>query len=185
MISMESILRGMEDVIAMNERDAPRNSCEGTPDGRSDARPSELEAHLGYWLRLVSNHVSQSFARALHERHVSVAEWVALRQLYDRPGLAPGELAQLLGMTPGAVSKILDKLEDKGLVARTSRPHDQRSQALALTSAGHDLLPTLAALADHNDLHAFAPLDTEEQAQLRALLHKLASAHRLHQVPID
>jgi hypothetical protein len=34
---------------------------------------SALEAHLGYWLRRVSNHVSGAFARAQEARHVSVA----------------------------------------------------------------------------------------------------------------
>ena len=36
-----------------------------------------LEEHLGYWLRLVSNNVSASFARRLEKLDVSVSEWVA------------------------------------------------------------------------------------------------------------
>jgi len=35
---------------------------------------SALEVHFGYWLRRVSNHVSGTFAKALQERQVSVAE---------------------------------------------------------------------------------------------------------------
>ena len=50
---------------------------------------SHLEAHLGYWLRFVSNHVSHAFSRKLFARDVTVAEWVVLRELYERDAVAP------------------------------------------------------------------------------------------------
>jgi hypothetical protein len=58
---------------------------------------SGLEDHLGYRLRHVSGHVSGAFARALQARGVSVAEWVALRQVMLTPAgkqVLP-ELAQI------------------------------------------------------------------------------------------
>ncbi|MEI9903207.1 MAG: hypothetical protein WDN06_03970 [Asticcacaulis sp.] len=45
--------------------------------------PSHLEAHLGYWMRFVSNHVSQAFARKVEAHGVTVAEWVVLRELFE------------------------------------------------------------------------------------------------------
>ena len=47
---------------------------------------SDLTAHLGYWLRYVSNHVSHAFARKVEARGVTVAEWVLLRQLLESGG---------------------------------------------------------------------------------------------------
>ena len=44
---------------------------------------SDLETHLGYWLRFVSNHVSHAFSLKLQARDVTVAEWVVLRELFD------------------------------------------------------------------------------------------------------
>ena len=41
--------------------------------------PSALDAHLGYWLRFVSNHVSLGFSQKLAAREVTLAEWVLLR----------------------------------------------------------------------------------------------------------
>ena len=51
--------------------------------------PSAPEAHLAYWLRFVSNHVSQAFGQKLQARDVTVAEWVLLRSLFDQPSIAP------------------------------------------------------------------------------------------------
>jgi DNA-binding MarR family transcriptional regulator len=76
---------------------------------------SELESHLGYWLRYVSNQVSQSFSRKVAAAGVSVAEWVILRELYDGEALAPSVIAAKTGMTRGGISKIADKLTAKSV----------------------------------------------------------------------
>ena len=77
--------------------------------------PSALEAHLGFWLRSVSNHVSSRFASLLEAQACSVTEWVALRTLFDRREATHAELIQALGMTKGAASKVVSRLEEKGL----------------------------------------------------------------------
>ena len=145
---------------------------------------SGLETHLGYWLRRVSNQVSGAFAGALHKKRVSVAEWVMLRHLWDRQGTTPGELAEVLGMTRGAVSKVLDKLEKKHWIRHRTKPQDNRVQLLALTGQGRHILPRLAAIADQNDAQFFDCLNADERTKLEALLRKLAEFSRITNVPI-
>lgn len=70
-----------------------------------------LESHLGFWLRSVSNHVSTRFAELLAGHEVTVSEWVALRTLYAQPETRHAALIEALGMTKGAASKILTRLE--------------------------------------------------------------------------
>jgi DNA-binding MarR family transcriptional regulator len=138
--------------------------------------PSALSDHLGYWLRMVSNAVSQSFARKVEAKGVSVAEWVVLRLLYDHDGMSPSLLAERMGMTKGAISKLADKLGDKGLVRREAKDTGGRGLSLYLTTAGRSLVPRLARLADENDAAFFDALSDREREQLTALLRKLASA---------
>jgi len=147
--------------------------------------PAELEDHLGYWLRRVSNHVSGAFARALQDRQVSVTEWVALRHIYDRPGIKSGELASSLGMTRGAISKIVDKLEEKGWITCSAKPEDSRVQMISLTSDGARVVPELAEVADTNDETFFGCLTTVEQSVLKRILLKLTNAHKVKDIPID
>ena len=144
-----------------------------------------LEAHLGYWLRRVSNHVSGAFARGLQQQHVSVAEWVVLSQIAARPEVRPAELADQLGLTRGAVSKVLDKLEAKKWTARRTSPDDNRVQILSLTRQGERALPQLADIADRNDARFFKCLDAEEQKMLRRLLQKLTEFHQIRDVPVE
>jgi DNA-binding MarR family transcriptional regulator len=148
-------------------------------------QPSELRDHLGFWLRAVSNHVSQTFARKLLASGVTVAEWVILREMFNRPGTAPSDLAALTGLTRGAISKLVDRLVAKDFLARTYAEDDRRYQSLALTTAGNKLVPKLAAIADENDKAFFATLSKKERAKLRATLAKLVEAHNLTTVPIE
>lgn len=145
---------------------------------------SDLTTHLGYWLRLVSNHVSHAFARKVESQGVTVAEWVFLRALFSREGVLPSQLAQALGMTRGAVSKLADRLLVKKLIARTAHEQDARAHTLALTRKGRELVPILAALADANDEEFFANLAASERSMLMALMQRVAIANELRAVPI-
>src|SRR5271156_6906431 len=146
---------------------------------------AQLESHLGYWLRRVSNAVSGTFARSLQEKQTSVAEWVLLRELHERGQTSPGELADSLGLTRGAVSKIVDKLDAKGWIQTEAKKGDSRFRLLSLTRAGRRSLPVLAEIADQNDARYFDCLNAREKCVLRGLLVKLADHNSIHDVPTE
>ncbi len=146
--------------------------------------PSALESHLGFWLRFVSNHVSARFEGLLAGRGVSVTEWVAMRSLFDHEDASAATLIDALGMTKGAASKVIAKLEAKGLLTRSQGRAPVRGQVLRLSEAGERLLPELAALADANDEHFFAHFTEVERQNLRTLMQKLVAHQRLTQFPL-
>ncbi|MGA0604184.1 MarR family winged helix-turn-helix transcriptional regulator [Caulobacter sp. KR2-114] len=144
-----------------------------------------LTAHLGYWLRFVSNAVSHAFARRLEAERVTVAEWVVLRALADEDATAPSRLAERMGMTRGAISKLAERLIAKRLVARTACPDDGRAHTLSLTDEGRALVPRLAALADRNDAEFFDHLAQDQRAALEGLLKDIVRRRGLKSVPTD
>lgn len=145
--------------------------------------PSDLQDHLGFWLRFVSNQVSSRFAQQVESAGVSVSEWVALRTLFAVEAASPSSLIASLGMTKGAVSKIVDRLVEKRLAKRLSDPEDARAQRVALTHAGRALVPKLAALADSNDALFFGRLSARDRAALQRILRDLVQLHGLTEVP--
>jgi len=146
---------------------------------------SPLEAHLGYWLRFVSNHVSHAFSVKLAACDVTVAEWVVLRELHGEDAVAPSEIAARIGMTRGAISKLVDRLAAKALVTRRPGRDDRRYQSLALTAAGRALVPGLAALADRNDAEFFGHLKPAERAAIEAVMREIVRRHGLRTVPTN
>ena len=146
---------------------------------------ADLTDHLGYWLRYVSNHVSQAFARKVETHGVKVAEWVLMRQLLEGEPLAPSRLAAQMGMTRGAVTKLADRLIAKSLLVRTADPEDGRAQTLSLTPAGRALVPDLAALADLNDAEFFDHLTPKDRANLLRVLREIVEKRSLESPPVD
>jgi DNA-binding MarR family transcriptional regulator len=146
---------------------------------------SDLKAHIGFWLRSVSNHVSHAFARKLLKSDVTVAEWVVLREMYGREDMSPSKVADLTGMTRGAASKLIDRLVAKNMILREERSDDRRYQDICLTAAGAKIVPSLAALAERNELEFFAALTAPERQTLLAILRKLVQAHDLHKLPTE
>jgi DNA-binding MarR family transcriptional regulator len=153
--------------------------------GSAPAGVSGLEDHLGYWLRFVSNHVSHAFARKVEARGVTVSEWVLLRQMVAQPQAAAGALAQGIGMSKGAISKLVDRLEAKGLLTRAAVAGDRRAQQLALTRAGRALVPALARLADANDAEFFGHLAPRRRDELARAMQEIVRIHQLKAVPVD
>ena len=147
--------------------------------------PSNLTDHIGYWMRMVSNAVSQEFARKVSGHDVTVAEWSLMRTLYDDEPMPPSVLAATMGMTKGAISKLAERLTTKGLVAREESLEDRRAHNLSLTPEGRVKIPVLAALADENDAEFFELLTQEERETLVRLLKTLAERRALKSTPVD
>lgn len=144
---------------------------------------SQLDHHIGYWMRMVSNRISQAFAVRLAEKGVTVAEWVLLRSLYEHRSVNPHKLAEEMGMTRGAISKLVERLVDKGLIARTEEPGDRRYQNLSLPSDRRPLIEELAALADENDDEFFNCLTEAERNDLKQMLIRLAQSNGIRRPP--
>lgn len=171
MVSWETIIRAM--------------GARGQPSARADEAVSDLESHVGFWLRFVSNHVSGAFGRLIEAQGLTVSEWVALRRLLSTGPSTTGALVDALGMTKGAVTKVIDRLVAKRLVARTLDPNDGRVQRVALTGAGRAVVPKLAALADENDTHFFGYLSAKERKVLIGILRGVVRRHGLTRIPTE
>jgi len=148
-------------------------------------RPSRLEDHLGYWLRCLSNLVSHAFAERLAKHDVSVAQWVVLRCLYEAEETSLKELADLVGVDNGALSRMLERMLQKGLVHREAGPEDRRTVRIRLTEAGKKLLPVLAREADKNDEAFFGVVSEEERAHLLAIVQSLLTKNGSRARPLD
>jgi DNA-binding MarR family transcriptional regulator len=146
---------------------------------------STLEDHVGYWLRFVSNHVSHAFTKKVEAKGVTVAEWVLLREMFDEGPASPSRLADRLGMTRGAISKLVERLRLKKLVERAVLADDGRSQVVSLTSPGRRLVPVLARLADENDREFFAHLTGSERASLVETLREIVRRQGWKDVPTN
>lgn len=147
---------------------------------------SSLRSHIGYRMRVVSNAVSHAFAKKLAIHEVTVAEWVVLREMYSGDETtSPSKIADITGLTRGAISKLIERLLQKGLVTRTESSQDRRYQDIKLTSDALKIVPKLAGIADENDQRFFSVLSKNDRKNLMDILIKLAEHHQLNVNPIE
>lgn len=149
----------------------------------NNSTPSDLDAHLGFWMRYVSNQVSSRFESQLTSHGVTVTEWVALRTLYKQSANTHANLIDELGMTKGAASKVITRLEAKGLVLKAYAADSAREQVLSLTAVGRRLLPKLAAVADENDDFFFGHLSKSSRTELMSMMRDLVQHHDMKELP--
>jgi DNA-binding MarR family transcriptional regulator len=137
------------------------------------SRPSNLEGHLGYWLRQLSNRVSHKFAERIAKHDISVSGWVVLRVLFDADAMPLKDLASHIGVDQGALSRMVERLMVRELVIRRENPSDRRQVAISLSPKGKRLVPKLAREADQNDRAFFDHLPTEKRQEFLGTIQAL------------
>lgn len=141
---------------------------------------SGLYDHTGYWLRRLSNLVHQTFEEVLADHNVTVAQWNVLVAIHHGDATTPFEIASFINIDTGAVTRLVDRLVEKGLLIRLPDPEDRRSIQLKLTDSGCELVPRLVQIADQNDQLFFGTLSTSDHRKLKELIDKVLAAHGIH-----
>lgn len=151
---------------------------------RRPAPVSRLDTNIGYWLRCVSNEISQTLSRRLEDKGVTLAEWIVLRELYDGD-LRPTTVAERLRLTRGAISKLARRLVGKLLITQESIIKDGRAQMLALTEDGRILVRVLAVHLDQTDKEFFGHLDPGTRTLILSMMREIVRRRGLPAVPVD
>lgn len=100
----------------------------------------------------------------------------ALRRAGAPYELTPGQLGQQMLVTSGAVTKRVDRLLARGLVARQASDTDGRGRRIRLTDAGRRLVDTLIERHFANEAVLLSRLDARQVRQLEELLEALAGS---------
>src|ERR1700741_4804743 len=97
--------------------------------------PTDLENDLLVLLNDVARHIRTYADQAAHDLGVTRAQLIILKRLERQPDLSQNELAALAEVTPMTIARLVDRLEERGLVKRCIDPQDRRIWRLRLTAA--------------------------------------------------
>ena len=140
-------------------------------------RSREQQATLG--LLRTADAVKRSLAQVVEPHGITPQQYNVLRILRGAgpdglPTLTIGE--RMLEQTPG-VTRLVDRLERKGLVARTPCPKDRRRVFCRITEKGLELLTELDEPVNRWDAQAVSALAPADLASLIGLLDRVRSAN--------
>lgn len=105
-------------------------------------------------------------------------EFTLLALLQANPGATARQLSRALAVTPPHIALAVDRLAQRGLLARKRGQSDARLQHLSLTAAGGAMLSAALPALQRAEAEALAALSAAERAMLAELLHKAARSRR-------
>jgi DNA-binding MarR family transcriptional regulator len=127
---------------------------------------------VGFALNKARNILIMQMDTALKELDISSQQMGILLSMKGTLATTPFELSKLLGIDTGLMTRMLDKLEAKGLLERSRSVEDRRVVNLALTEKGEEVaarIPEIAPEVLNARLKHFSKAEFEE---LRRLLNK-------------
>ena len=137
--------------------------------------PYPPTANLGLMFRQVRDAMWADMARemALAGHELTYSQFMTIKHLAVDRTAGVTELARLAQLNPGAMTRLLDKLEARGLLQRVADPGDRRALHIVLTEPGlriwHDIRHCGQIVRDR----AMQGMDENEREQLFRLLNQV------------
>ena len=103
---------------------------------------------------------------------LNFSQYITLKTLAHGPA-GVTELARAAYLHPGAMTRLLDKLEERGLLAREPVAGDRRALQIVLTDVGRAMWTDIAPSAQRVHEIAMANLDEHERDELLRLLSQV------------
>jgi DNA-binding MarR family transcriptional regulator len=129
---------------------------------------------VAFLLAQLGAHAAGRFGQRVAALGLSAPDAGLLRKIGSDPGISQQALAVHLGVLPSRMVVLLDNLEQKRLVERSSAAGDRRTYALHLTPRGQQALADVARIAAEHEHDLCAALSAPERSTLADLCSRIA-----------
>jgi MarR family transcriptional regulator, transcriptional regulator for hemolysin len=135
----------------------------------------ELHKRLGYRVSRLSRIMQSRLERMIAEQGLTRLMWCVLTGVGEESVATPSELADYIGITRPATSRLLREMEARGMVSRNGNDADGRGKTVALTPLGRQLLEAARPSVEDVNAHFTSKLEPEELATLHACIARLVA----------
>lgn len=139
--------------------------------------PDELALRAKHGILRLVNRVRvemiDAMDRELAQFDITAPQLIVLASVANREADSAAQLCKSISYDPGAMTRMIDRLEQKGLVRRVPRPDDRRAMTLEMTAAGKALYPQLLAAKETVQTRFLRGFTKDEIATLEKLLNRV------------
>jgi MarR family transcriptional regulator, transcriptional regulator for hemolysin len=128
------------------------------------------DRHVGFLSADISRLMRTEFDRQVSALGVTRAQWMVLARLARRPGCSQTELADMMEMERATAGRLVDRLEENGLVRREPDPTDRRVRRVFPTDLATGQQAQMRAVADAIVDDALSDLNAEQRETLMTLM---------------
>src|SRR6185369_2764911 len=111
--------------------------------------------------------------RELSRFDITAPQLIVLASVANREADSAAGLCKNISYDPGAMTRMIDRLEQKGLVRRNPNPEDRRATNLEITTAGRALYPQLLAAKESVQAQFLRGFSEQEVRVLEQLLNRM------------
>ncbi|WP_420477151.1 MarR family winged helix-turn-helix transcriptional regulator [Noviherbaspirillum sp. ST9] len=134
---------------------------------------------LGYLVNSVRNALFGALEQDLARLNLTAAQLVVVVAIARDQLQTIGELGAYAGIDMGAMSRLIGRLEEKGIVRRTRSDTDKRAMIVELAPMGRNLYPQIEPILIDINRRFLQGFSAEESEQLQKMLERLlANANR-------
>ena len=139
-----------------------------------------LETYLPYLLNRAGARIADAFSKEIRPLGATLQMWRVLAALRELNGSRMGDLSETTSIEVSTLTRLVDNMEEKKLVARRRDPADARAIVLHATAAGRSLTRRILPIAERYEKVALQGFGVGEAKRLKAALHRLyANAEKL------
>jgi DNA-binding MarR family transcriptional regulator len=124
----------------------------------------------------LSRRLNRWYDRQLADLDITAGEWTVLERLARSPGdapLTPSQLAEAANVAPSSMTHRLDRMVERGLIARSADPENRVRVRVQLTDAGYGLYAQAVREADVVEADLLAGLTPKQVQTLAELLERV------------
>lgn len=117
--------------------------------------------------------VMDALDRELADYDITAPQLVVLASVANKEADSAAQLCKTISYDPGAMTRMIDRLEQKGLIKRVRNPEDRRAMNLEMTVAGKALYPQLLQAKERVVQRFLRGFSKEDEQALERLLYRM------------
>lgn len=132
-----------------------------------------LDSYLPYLVNRAGARIAAAFSEEVRPLGASLQMWRVLAALREQDGRRMGDLSETTSIEVSTLTRLVDNMEEKGLVVRRRATEDARAVLLHATPAGRRLTQRIVPIAERYEQVALAGFNAGEAETLKAALRRL------------
>lgn len=132
-----------------------------------------FEDSISFLINRATVKIKREMSNRFNNYDITIEQWALLTRLWQNDGISQTELSRRSSKDLPTVTRMLLKMEKKGLISRRVDPDDSRSTLIFLTNEGKDLEDELDAIAYEIEVKALKNIKIDDVELLRDVLGRI------------
>lgn len=132
-----------------------------------------LDGYLPYLLNRAGARIAMAFSKEVRPLGATLQTWRVLAALRERDGRRMGDLSETTSIEVSTLTRLVDNMENEGLVARRRDAADARAVTLHATPAGRRMTRMILPIAERYEKVALLGFSEAEATVLKTALRRL------------